>query len=168
MLKPSKEKKTTKNNNNSFAQSNSENKQDKIFRNISIFLYWIEIILAALAIIIVLLGVKKILFSLGGLENSSMGQFYKLFEDSLGYVLLLVVGVELAIMLVRRTPESLIEVMFFVIARKMLLTTQNVYDLLLGVIALAGLFFIRKYLEHEAPLRHSIYGYNKGVLNKSK
>ena len=69
------------------------------------------------------------------------------FEEVLSDILLLVVGVELAIMLIRRTPESLIEVMFFVIARKTLIKTENFYDLLIGVVALAGLFAIRKYLQ---------------------
>jgi hypothetical protein len=50
-------------------------------------------------------------------------------------------------MLIRRTPESLIEVIFFVIARKMLIKTDHFYELLIGVAALAGLFAIRKYLQ---------------------
>jgi hypothetical protein len=50
-------------------------------------------------------------------------------------------------MLIRRTPESLIEVIFFVIARKMLIKTDHFYELLIGVVALAGLFAIRKYLQ---------------------
>jgi hypothetical protein len=71
------------------------------------------------------------------------------FEEVLSSILLLVVGVELAILLVRRTPESLVEVMFFVIARKMLIKTDTFYQLLIGVVALAGLFAIRKYLERK-------------------
>jgi hypothetical protein len=40
--------------------------------------------------------------------------------------------------------------MFFVIARKMLIKTENFYEILIGVAALAGLFAIRKYLEIKA------------------
>jgi hypothetical protein len=61
---------------------------------------------------------------------------------------LLVVGIELALMLVRRTPEALIEEMFFVVARKMLITAGSFLDLIIRVAALAGLFAIRKYLEY--------------------
>ena len=68
------------------------------------------------------------------------------FEDVLSDILLLVVGIELAIMLVKRNPTSLVEVMFFVIARKMLIKTETFIDLLIGVTALAGMFAIRKFL----------------------
>jgi hypothetical protein len=62
-------------------------------------------------------------------------------------------GIELAILLVRRTPESLVEVMFFVIARETLIKTGPFYELLIGVVALAGLFAIRKYLAEKRPSR---------------
>jgi hypothetical protein len=70
----------------------------------------------------------------------------KTIEEVLSDILLLVVGVELAIMLIRRRPEDLVDIIFFVIARKMLIRTGGFYELLIGVVALAGVFAIRKYL----------------------
>ena len=64
----------------------------------------------------------------------------------LGYILLLVIGLELALMLIRHTPGSVIEVMFFAIARKVLIYTTETYEFLIGVVALAGLFAIRRFL----------------------
>jgi hypothetical protein len=64
----------------------------------------------------------------------------------LGYLLLLVIGLELALMLIRHTPGSVIEVMFFAIARKILIYTNETYEFLIGVVALAGLFAIRRFL----------------------
>ena len=58
------------------------------------------------------------------IKGIEIGHFHTTFEDLMADILILVIGVELAIMLVRRTPESLVEVMFFVIARKMLIKTQ--------------------------------------------
>ena len=129
--------------------SESENKALEIMAEA---LHWFEVGLAALSIIFVGLGV---LFLLGELldfpQTMRETTFTISFEEALSDILLLVVGIELALMLVRRTPEALIEVMFFVVARKMLIKADTIIDLILGVTALAGLFVIRKYLEY-APV----------------
>ena len=113
----------------------------------SIVLHYFEVCLAVISVIFVVLGVIhllreiphfRLLFDEAGLHQTLEG----IFSD----ILLLVVGVELAIMLVRRTPESLVEVVFFVVARKMLIKTDAFYEILIGIAALAGLFAIRKYL----------------------
>lgn len=112
-------------------------------------LHWFEVGLAALSVIFVALGV---LFLLGELlhfrETLHETSLHTSFEEVLSDILLLVVGIELALMLVRRTPEALIEVMFFVVARKMLIKADTFLDLIIGVAALAGLFAIRKYLKY--------------------
>ena len=115
-------------------------------------LHWIEVGVAVLAIAFVAIGTVNLILELGGfwgeLEHNGL---HTVFEDVLSEILLLVVGIELAILLVRRTPESLVEVMFFVIARKTLIKTGTFYELLIGVVALAGLFAIRKYLTLQKP-----------------
>lgn len=50
------------------------------------------------------------------------------------------------IMLIRHTPGSVIEVLIFGIARKLLIHSDNMIDIVLGIVALAGLFGIKKYL----------------------
>ena len=77
----------------------------------------------------------------GELEHSGL---HTVLEDVTPEILLLVVGIELAVLLVRRTPESLVEVMLFVITRKTFTKTGTLYALLIGVVALTGLFAIRK------------------------
>jgi hypothetical protein len=67
-------------------------------------------------------------------------------EGILSDILLLVVGIELAGLLVHRKIELLIEIILFVVARKMLISTYGSTEILLSVVALAGLFAIRKYL----------------------
>ncbi|UCF10269.1 MAG: hypothetical protein JSW65_00880 [Candidatus Bipolaricaulota bacterium] len=110
-------------------------------------LHWLEVLVAGLAIVFVAIGIANLVLDLGGFwEELAHGGLHVVFENILSEILLLVVGIELAILLVRRTPESLIEVMFFVVARKTLIKTGPFYELLIGVVALAGLFAIRKYL----------------------
>ena len=128
--------------------------QKRLLHGFSVALHWFEVGIGAICVVFVGLGTVYLLA-----EGTHFHETLKTvglhtgFEELLSDILLLVVGIELAIMLVRRTPESLVEVMFFVIARKMLIKTGDIYELLIGVIALAGLFAIRKYLEHHPPAR---------------
>jgi len=110
-------------------------------------LHWLEIVVASIAIVFVVIGTVSLILGISSFW-AELGQegIQQTFQRILSDILLLVVGIELAILLVRRTPESLVEVMFFVIARKMLLETKAFYELLLGIAALAMLFAIRKYL----------------------
>lgn len=73
---------------------------------------------------------------------------YSQLNDMLGQILLLVIGVELVVMLSLHIPGALIEVLLYAIARKMLLLPKSggMTEILLGVIAIAGIFAIRKYL----------------------
>ena len=121
--------------------------QEGFLRNLSSTLHWFEVFLAVISVILVIIGTIHLVSQMANYKEYLHGdQTYKIFEEGLSYILLLVVGIELAIMLVRRTPEILVEVMFFVIARKMLIKTEHFYELLIGVAALAALFAIRKYL----------------------
>lgn len=79
-------------------------------------------------------------------------------ESFLSHALQLVIGVEFIKMLAKHTPGSAIEVLLFAIARKMIIETNTMVDILIGVVAIAILFAIRKYL-------NSIkYESNKGTL----
>lgn len=121
----------------------------KVLDLLTEFLHWFEVALAAISVAFVGVGVVYLLAELlhfrEAIEETNLHISY---EELLSDILLLVVGIELALMLVRRTPDALIEVMFFVVARKMLIKADSFWDLILGVAALAGLFAIRKYLEH--------------------
>ena len=135
-------------NNNKSAESNGDS--GRLLELIAQILHWFETLLAIISIIFVAIGIVYLVGEIGQFwGHIDHGNLHDVFEETLSSILLLVVGVELAILLVRRTPESLVEVMFFVIARKMLIKTDTFYQLLIGVIALAGLFAIRKYLERK-------------------
>ena len=112
--------------------------------------HWLEVILAFCAVAVVLIGAVYLfrLFVAKGFPHE-LAAFSSMFEDILSALLLLVVGVELAIMLCLRRPESLIEIMFFVIARKVLIKTDHVYELVIAVAAMGALFAIDKFLVTE-------------------
>lgn len=121
--------------------------QERIVRVVSVILRGLEVCLAGVSIIVVIIGVCFLLSNLVNFWDTLNNSSLRLpLENALSDILLLVVGIELAIMLVRRRPEDLVDIIFFVIARKMLVKTGEFYELLIGVAALAGVFAIRKYL----------------------
>ena len=73
---------------------------------------------------------------------------YSELNDLLGQILLLVIGVELVVMLSLHIPGALLEVLLYAIARKMLLLPKSggMTEIVLGIISIAGIFAIRKYL----------------------
>lgn len=68
------------------------------------------------------------------------------FDVFLNHALNLVIGLEFIKMLVRRTTTALIEVLSYAIARQLVVYHTTSLELLIGVLAIAALFAIRKYL----------------------
>ena len=109
-----------------------------------------ETALSIVILILVLLGMMDLVRSVyqayivdfsHPVKNSQLNGF-------LAEALLLVIGVELVVMLSLHIPGVLVEVLLYAIARKLILLPKasGMIDLLLGVIAIAALFAIRKYL----------------------
>ena len=110
----------------------------------------LEFLLAIVVIIIVALGVVdtlRIIYDLYIVDFVNPVEYEQL-NNILGQILMLVIGVELVVMLSLHKPIAVIEVLLFAIARKLLLIpkTSSVLELLLGVIAIGGIFAIKKYL----------------------
>jgi uncharacterized membrane protein (DUF373 family) len=110
----------------------------------------LEKILAVVVLLTICLGIMDI-FRLIWFEYITDFQNivqYQTLNNILGQVLLLVIGVELVIMLSLHIPGAFIEALLYAIARKMLLLPKNdgMMDVLLGVIAMGGLFAIKRFL----------------------
>ncbi|AFS78074.1 hypothetical protein Curi_c10600 [Gottschalkia acidurici 9a] len=113
--------------------------------------YFLEIVISILIAVQVLLGTFELLrgIYIEYIIKVNQPVTYIQFEAFLGQALLLVVGLELIIMLVTHTPGSVIEALLYAIARKMLLipkTSNSMVQIVLGVIAIAGLFIIKNHL----------------------
>ncbi len=109
-------------------------------------LFWLEIFLGLIITSIVIFGLVMFIGLISQHHVSSWSEFHSTFEIIMGNLFLLVIGLEMAVMMIRRRIELLPEILAFVIARKLLLTTIGIYEIMLGVAAIAGLFAIRKYL----------------------
>ncbi len=122
-------------------------------KNILKLAYFFETILAIVILLTVLLGVID---TLRIMYNFFIVHFnrpldYNQLNAIFAQILLLVIGIELAIMLTLHMQSALIEVLLFGIARKMLLLPKHngMAEIVLGVIAITCLFLIRKYLIKE-------------------
>ena len=107
----------------------------------------IEKFLALFLLVLVIWGSVILMLSIPWVNlPDNMLTFHKTLEQVLSDILLLVVTLELAILLVHRKIEYLLDIMLFVIARKTLLGGAETVDIAIGVAALAALFAVRKYL----------------------
>ncbi|MDL2293681.1 transporter [Ruminococcaceae bacterium OttesenSCG-928-D13] len=73
------------------------------------------------------------------------------FNEFLSNVFNLIIGVEFTKMLCKHTPDTVVEVLLFAIARQVVITHGNIWESILGVVAIAGLFAIRKFLIPQLP-----------------
>ena len=106
----------------------------------------IELIIACIIIIGFLLGLVQLLRYFLLILTAPPDESYNLIQSFLGLALLLIVGAELIHMILYHSTEALLELILFVIARKMLIYSTNVVDLIFGTIAIAIMFFTMKFL----------------------
>lgn len=124
----------------------TEDKLNKIRERIGEYIIWIEMILAILIVVTVILSIKDLFVLCMTTFKTEAISSYDILQGFLSHTLLLVVGLELALMLISHSTGKVLEVVLYAIARKMLISSTNMTDILFGVIALALIFFVNKYL----------------------
>lgn len=130
-----------------------------------------ETILSAIILMIVVLGMVDLSRSVyqSYIVNFATPVDYTQLNSFLAEGLLLVIGVELIVMLSLHVPGAMIEVLLYAIARKLLLLPKSsgMLDLFLGILAIAIIFAIRKYLLNEEERNISLsYIYNLKNIKK--
>ncbi len=107
---------------------------------------YLELILAMFITAGIIIGMVDLVKYLVLIYQTNPIDTYDVLQKFLGHILLLVVGVEMVAMLIMHTPGSVIEVLLYAIARNMLIGNKGTFDFILGVLSIAGIFAIRKYL----------------------
>jgi len=112
------------------------------------FIKWLELLLAVIIIITVLIEALYI-----SVEVFSLITNPKVIDHSrevLGRFLILVVGLEFAVMLMRRNPQAIIDIVILAVSRKIILEDAKGYEGILSlfsaVLAICLLFLIRRYI----------------------
>lgn len=102
-----------------------------------------EIVIAFTLLIIIAINVIETLFEMSGINIVIITMD---FERILSRILTLVIGLEFIKMLCKHTPESVVDVLLFTIARLLVIYHESATDMLIGVAAIAGLFAAKKFL----------------------
>lgn len=125
--------------------------------------YYIEIamsfvLLATVVVLLVELVASSGLFSFTGNHLE--------FTSFLSQAFNLIIGVELTKMLCRHTPETVVEVLLFATARQVIVSHSGSMEILTGVIAIAGLFAVKKFLlTGESGKQELVQGEVSGTLS---
>ena len=108
-----------------------------------------EIFLSAVMLLVIITLIIPMLYNFIRIPllDITPGQF----TEFLGNAMTLLIGVEFVKMLAKHTAENLLEVLMFAIARQMVVEHLNTIETLIGVVAIAVIFAIRKYLLLKAP-----------------
>ncbi|TYP48707.1 hypothetical protein [Thermosediminibacter litoriperuensis] len=118
--------------------------KDKAGKYIIKGVFILEVVLAIFIVFGVIVGSVDLFRYFKMIYLTPPLQTFSLLKTFLGHTLLLVIGLELVIMLVQHTPSSVIEVLLFATARKMIIEATTMFDLFLGIISIGGLFAINK------------------------
>ncbi|MFZ5351407.1 MAG: transporter associated domain-containing protein [Bacillota bacterium] len=108
--------------------------------------FYLEYVLALFIVISVIIGMVDLIRYLILIYTTNPYDTYDVFQKFLGHVLLMVVGVELVSMLVFHSPSSVVEVLLYAVARKLLIYNEGMLDFIIGIAAVAAIFAIRKFL----------------------
>ena len=104
---------------------------------------WVLELLIALFILLMTV-VQMVLTAKDSLFFLSIGDFD--LTEFFSTTMTIVVGLEFVKMLILHTPRAVTDVLLFAIARQLVLSHTDSMDTLLGVAAVALIFFIKKYL----------------------
>jgi hypothetical protein len=87
--------------------------------------------------------VVEIIFAAAGVQLDIL---YMDFDRLLSVALTIVIGVEFTKMLCRHTPETVIDVLLFAIARQTIIYHEGTIDMLMGAVSIIGLFAAKRFL----------------------
>jgi hypothetical protein len=102
-----------------------------------------ELAIAFLLLLVIAVNLAQMALNLVAYESTILGLD---FRTTLSLSFTLVIGLEFIKMLCKHTPESVIDVLLFTIARQMVMYHESTQDLFVGVAAITVLFLAKRYL----------------------
>ncbi|RVU55734.1 transporter associated domain-containing protein [Anaerosphaera multitolerans] len=121
-------------------------KRKKFLLLLNRIVFAFEILISLALVVGILISVPDIVRYYINILQSNAEISSILFKNFLSHVLLLVIAMEFVLLMVAHNDSTIIHLILLVISRKMLVESERVSDLLIGVIAIAILFAVRKYL----------------------
>ena len=113
----------------------------------------IEYVICFIVILGVVSGIPKLInYIIQIFKVEDLSSSYFLMNEFLKHSLLLIVGIELIAMIVTKSHESTLTLILFVIARKMLVYSQGLTDILIGTVSVAVIFAVMKFIISDKKL----------------
>ncbi|MGX7091683.1 hypothetical protein [Hutsoniella sourekii] len=106
----------------------------------------LELVIAIIICLGIAVGIIDLLDYLIRIFQADTVATYDVIQSFLGYALLLIVGIELILMILYHSTNAILELILFVIARKMLIYASTMLDLVLGTTAIAIIFVVMRFL----------------------
>ena len=114
-----------------------------------------EIVLSAVMLLVIITLIIPMLYNFIRIPLLDISP--EQFTEFLGNALTLLIGVEFVKMLAKHTPGSAIEVLLFAIARQMVVEHTSPLENLIGIVTIALIFAIRKFLVVPSFGEHSAF-----------
>lgn len=118
----------------------------RLLQTLQFAIPFLETLIAGIVLLGVLLGLPDLFKYIIQIILGEEGISYVLFNDFLKHTLLIVVGIELAIMILNHSHEAILTLVLFVIARKMLVYADTMVDILFGTLSIAVVLLIMRML----------------------
>lgn len=124
----------------------------RILQSLQFSIPLLEIVIAAIVLFGVLLGLPDLFKYIFQIIVSPEGLSYNLFNHFLKHTLMIVVGIELAIMILNHSHEAILTLVLFVIARKMLVYADTMTDILLGTLSIVLVLAVMRMLLRDGKM----------------
>ena len=128
---------------------------------LSKLIHLFEFLISIMLIVAILISIPDIIHYYIDILGSSKEVSIKLFNDLLAHIMMLVIAMEFILLLVTQTDSTMVYLITLVISRKLLIQSQSMTDILIGVIAITILFITRKFLLKSSIIEHLNQDSNK-------
>lgn len=128
---------------------------------LSKLIHLFEILISIMLIVAILISIPDIIHYYIDILGSSKEVSIKLFNDLLAHIMMLVIAMEFILLLVTQTDSTIVYLITLVISRKLLIQSQSMTDILIGVIAITILFITRKFLLKSSTVEYLNQDNNK-------
>ena len=109
-------------------------------------IHWITSFLEMALTILLLVGIAASFIHIPGLLGDVLSKDYSFLMDLVNYVATIIIAIELIHVLNSQNLESVIEILMLAFTRELVIREWNVWQLLIGVGCIAGLFATKKWL----------------------
>lgn len=118
---------------------------NQLMQKLRRFILSLEMLIGIIIAITVVLGIPDLFKYIVTIVTETKEISYVAFGDFIKHVLMLVVGLEMLMMILTHSHQSILTLVLFVIARKMLVYADSMFDIFIGTISIAIIFFVLRF-----------------------